>query len=189
MLKRLGAESLITSKPDDLQRAEKIILPGVGSFDQGIKNLNDYKLKDALDKAILEKRTPILGICLGMQLMGRFSQEGALTGLGWIDAEAVRFDSAKLAALKLKIPHMGWNFIKKTKDSALWKSLDDTARFYFLHSYHMVCREPQDPAAMTHHGYDFVSSVERGNIFGVQFHPEKSHKFGLALFKNFIDLS
>ena len=185
MLKRIGSEALISSKVSDIEKAEKLILPGVGNFGQGMRNLEASGLLPVLEYKVIQKKTPILGICLGMQLFARKSEEGESTGLGWIDAEVVRF---KLDDKErhLKIPHMGWNLVDIQQRDPLFEEMYPEPRFYFVHSYHVVCRNEEEVLTRTFHGYEFVSSVKRENIYGVQFHPEKSHKFGMKLLDNFV---
>jgi glutamine amidotransferase len=185
MLKRIGSESLISSDFADIQEAEKLILPGVGNFGQGMRNLEASGLLPVLEDRVIQKRTPILGICLGMQLFARKSEEGGSRGLGWIDAEVVRFKFDDKER-HLKIPHMGWNLVEIRQRDPLFEEMHPEPRFYFVHSYHVVCRNEEEVLTQTFHGYEFVSSVKRGNIYGVQFHPEKSHKFGMKLLDNFV---
>jgi glutamine amidotransferase len=162
-------------------------LPGVGAFDNGIRNLETRELKDILKEKVLKEKIPVLGICLGMQLMTRCSEEGILPGLGWVDGETVRFRFDKMSN-SLKIPHMGWNTVQVMKENVLCRGVDGKTRYYFVHSYHVVLRNEEDVLAKTHYGYDFASSFQKENIMGVQFHPEKSHKFGMKLLKNFMDI-
>jgi len=186
MLRKIGTPSLVSERIDDIQRADKLILPGVGAFDNGMKNLSELGLLPVLNKQVLEKETPILGICLGMQLFMGKSEEGELPGLGWIEGKVVRFRfDADQAGLK--IPHMGWNTVKVQKDEPLFTGMVDDSRFYFVHSYHVVCSRHEDILATTKHGYDFPSSIRRSNIMGTQFHPEKSHRFGMGLLRNFLE--
>jgi len=182
MVKKVGGQSFITSDLNEIKKATKLILPGVGSFDNGMSKLRELDLIDILNKKVLEDKVPIMGICLGMQLMTNFSEEGKLVGLGWIDAQSKKFVSDKL-----KIPHMGWNIIYQKKVSKLFDELTSEKRFYFVHSYCVSCNKEEDILTKTSYVHDFVSSFERENIIGVQFHPEKSHKFGMALFKNFVE--
>ncbi len=182
MLKRIGASAEVSSDPGRIAAAEKLILPGVGSFDNGMNNLEELGLVDVLAESALKRKVPVLGICLGMQLMTSRSEEGVLPGLGWIGASTVRF---RPADPRLKVPHMGWNVIAQRKDSPLLAGMEGEQRFYFVHSYHVVCEEAADVLATTFYGEDFVSAFERDNVRGVQFHPEKSHKFGMRLLKNF----
>ena len=185
MIKKAGGKSVYTSDIKEIAKAEKIILPGVGSFDTGMANLR----KKNLDKILIKKAkegTPILAICLGMQLLGKKSEEGKLNGLGLIDAETKKFNFSKLRG-SYQIPHMGWNEIKVVKEDPLFKGLNSRDYFYFVHSYHMIANK-KDTLTTTDYGFDFVSSVKSNNVYGVQFHPEKSHKTGLRLIKNFIGL-
>ena len=184
MLKKIGAENTVSSKTDDIEKADKLILPGVGAFDNAIKNIKQLGLWNVLNKAVIKNKTPVLGICLGTQLITKRSEEGTLPGLGWINAETIRF---RFEGNSLKIPHMGWNTIEICKNDSLFKDLNKDARFYFVHSYHLVCKNEKDVLAKTDYGYDFVSMVKKGNIMGVQFHPEKSHKFGMQILKNFAE--
>lgn len=186
MLKKIGANAIISSKIPDIEKADKLILPGVGAFDNGMTNLDKLGLIPILNKLIFNKKIPILGICLGMQLLTKRSAEGTLSGLDWIDAEVVKFKFDSLNS-NLKIPHMGWNTVEVVKRSHLFNELEQ-ARFYFVHSYHVICNDRLDILAETYYGYNFVSAIEKDNIFGVQFHPEKSHKFGMRLLRNFVEL-
>ncbi|WP_202882174.1 imidazole glycerol phosphate synthase subunit HisH [Candidatus Manganitrophus noduliformans] len=184
MLKHLGVESVISSQISEIQSADKLILSGVGAFDTAVKNIHERNLLPALNHRVLKEKKPVLGICLGMQLLTQRSEEGKLAGLGWIEGETIRF---KLdGSQKLKVPHMGWNPVAVQKESPLFQEMPAEPRFYFVHSYHVVCKK-EDALCTTHHGYDFVSAVEKENIYGTQFHPEKSHKFGLQLLKNFAE--
>ncbi len=185
MLKKIGTQVVVSSNSAVIGQAEKLILPGVGAFDQGMKSVNNSGLLPLLTDRVLKNKIPILGICLGMQLLTQKSEEGTLPGLGWIDAETVRFNFNGKA--NLKIPHMGWNTVKLCKDSPLFSEMYPDPRFYFVHSYHVVCRREQDIVTRTFHGYEFVSSFAKENIVGVQFHPEKSHKFGMRFLKNFVE--
>lgn len=187
MLKRIGAKSCISSNVEEIEQAEKLILPGVGHFDYGRRNLQESGLIEVLNKKVLIDKVPLLGICLGAQLLGNRSEEGVEKGLGWIDMEVVKFDENKLPE-NLKIPHMSWNEIKIKKQSNLLTGLNNESRFYFVHSYHMKCNNENDILANTNYGYEFTSAVEKENIFGVQFHPEKSHKFGMRLLENFVNI-
>ena len=184
MLKKIGQPSIITKKRDEIAEAQKLILPGVGSFDHGMENLEKLRLTEVLNEKVLEEKTPIIGICLGMQLLAKRSDEGNHSGLGWIDAEIIKF-KFKDKNSNLKIPHMGWNTIHVTNKSPLFTNMPTKSRFYFVHSYHMICNNPEDVAAETYYGYNFISCVQKNNVFGVQFHPEKSHKFGMTILSNF----
>ncbi len=186
MLRKVGAPAVIASAPADLERATKIILPGVGAFDQGMEKLESSGFRQALDRLVLEHKRPILGICLGMQLFTRASEEGRRPGLGWVPGETVRFQSERLPR-GLHIPHMGWNAVMVRKTSPLFDGLTEEQRFYFLHSYHVVCTEQDDVLTETVHGYPFTSSYARGNIIGAQFHPEKSHRFGMEFLRRFAE--
>lgn len=185
-LTRLQINPLISSSPDQLLRADKIILPGVGHFQMAMENLQKRHLDQALHEAVIGKGVPVLGICLGMQLLANSSEEGGMVkGLGWIDAEVVRFRNENT---RFKIPHMGWNSIKVTKSSPLMQQIPDGSEFYFVHSYHFRCQDPQDMLNETDYVYPFASAVQKGHIMGAQYHPEKSHDTGLQLLKNFIEL-
>lgn len=187
MLKKVGHAARITSDPDQIAQADKLILPGVGAFDVGMSNLHKLNLIDILARRVLAEKTPILGICLGAQLFMRGSEEGKLAGLGWIDGQVVRFSETK-AGKPLKVPHMNWNFIEPRKKSKLFIEMYDDPRFYFVHSYHFALNCQEDTLAQTTYGYSFASALERENIIGVQFHPEKSHKFGMKVLHNFAEI-
>ena len=182
MIKKVGHKSIITSDIEEIKKASKLVLPGVGSFDNGMNNLKDSGLIEVLNNKVLVENTPIIGICLGMQLMTNCSEEGGLDGLGWIDAKVEKFVSEEL-----KVPHMGWNIVEHKKTSKLFDELESEKRFYFVHSYFVTCNNEEDVLTTTPYGHDFASSYEKNNIIGVQFHPEKSHKFGMRLFKNFAE--
>jgi glutamine amidotransferase len=182
MFKKIGFDSVIINNPLDLEKSTKIILPGVGSFDTGMKNLFDGGWIDKLNEMVLVQKKPVLGICLGMQLMCQSSEEGELEGLKWIDADVKKF---KFNNNELKVPHMGWNFCNSVKDTMLLKDDLINRRFYFVHSYYVCNNLREDVLLETSYGITFTSSFERNNIIGMQFHPEKSHKFGLNILKNF----
>jgi glutamine amidotransferase len=188
VLKKIGVQAIISADPKEIEKADKLILPGVGSFDSGMKNLNDLGLLTVLNEMVLQKGTPIMGICLGMQLFSRGSEEGTLPGLCWIDAQAVRFKFNNEQNSRLRIPHMGWNMVEVTQGSPLFHEMYPEPRFYFVHSYHLSCKDEKNILTRTFYGYSFISSVISGNVVGVQFHPEKSHKFGVKLMKNFVEL-
>lgn len=184
MLQKLGTASRLISSPAELSSIDKIILPGVGSFDYGMAALTEKGWTQSLKEKVQNDKVPILGICLGMQLLCKGSEEGAAAeGLGFIDGYCVRFKADD--ERKLRIPHMGWNEITYRGDNALIKNFNTQARFYFVHSYHMVCADPADVLATAVHGDVFTAIVHRGNVWGTQFHPEKSHRFGMALLNNF----
>ncbi|MBF0522989.1 MAG: imidazole glycerol phosphate synthase subunit HisH [Candidatus Omnitrophica bacterium] len=183
--KKIGHEVCITSQAAEIAQAQKIILPGVGSFAQGMANLKDLKLIEVLEKRVLKDKIPVLGICLGMQLLTQKSEEGFADGLGWIPAETIRLNFP--AEEKLRVPHVGWNTVKLAKPSALFHGMNDGGRFYFTHSYKVVCQESADILAQTFYGGEFVSAVEKDNIYGVLFHPEISHQEGIQLLKNFAE--
>lgn len=178
---------VVTSDPSTILRASKLILPGVGSFDHGAKTLVDSGLAKSLDDMVMRQGIPILGICLGMQLFVERSEEGRRSGLGWIPGEAVRFPS-EFAGQPVKVPHMGWNRVRWRTDCRLATGLGERERFYFVHSYHVVCRKSEDIVGTTPYANEFVSAICRGNIYGVQFHPEKSHRYGMQLLRNFASL-
>ncbi len=187
MLRKIGCqEAVISSDPRDVMSATGLILPGVGHFDQGMRNLSALGMIEPLKKRVVRDGVPILGICLGMQMLARHSEEGCEEGLGLVRGEVVRFRCRGEQALK--IPHMGWNKVRFVDGTSLATGLEDEARFYFVHSYHMVCDRPEEILAVTEYGYEFVSAVSSGPICGVQFHPEKSHRFGMAFFRNFVGL-
>ncbi len=185
-LEMIGANAEFCNKPDDLMDKDKIILPGVGAFGQAMKNLEKSGLKNALNSRVLEKKIPILGICLGMQLMSDKSEEGGTSkGLGWIKGEVVSIHSDKKS---LKIPHVGWNSINTIKRNKLFFGINDKSDFYFLHSYHLVPFYKEQVISTCDYGSKFASSVNFNNIFGVQFHPEKSQDLGLKLLNNFVNI-
>jgi len=182
---RIGIQADIVSDPGHFQNASKIILPGVGHFGKGMKNLKESGMADAIKEEVIMKQKPILGICLGMQLLTNFSEEGNCEGLGLVDAETVRFPSGPAG---LKIPHMGWNEIKPVKESGLNLGIDKDCFMYFVHSYFVKCHQEKDVLFSADYGITFDAGFEHENITGVQFHPEKSHKSGLQLLKNFISI-
>lgn len=177
---------MVTSDPQLIDGAGKIIIPGVGAFDNGMKSLKEKGLIEVLNKKVLEEHVPVLGICLGMQLMAKSSEEGILPGLGWIDAvcKKFRFDENNRM---LRIPHMGWNDVVVKNKEGVFRHMYDEASFYFVHSYYVECSHAEDVAATTGYGFEFTSSLQHQNIFATQFHPEKSHKYGLLLMKNFVE--
>ena len=186
-LARVGEEdAVISSFPSDILKADKIILPGVGHFKKAVENLKELDLWNLLNKLVVLEKKPILGICLGMQLMAKHSEEGDADGLGWFDAEVIKFDIKE--KLKYKVPHMGWNQITKLKESLLMKDIPELSEFYFVHSYHIKCNNRNDVLNETEYENKFISAIEKENIFGVQYHPEKSHDVGEILLRNFINL-
>lgn len=191
MLRYLGTEAEIVNHPDRLEGAKGIILPGVGSYDHGVKYLEQFK--DVLEVKVLDEGVPFLGICLGMQLLLEHSEEGHLAGLGWIKGAARRFDFSAMHCdeQRLVVPHMGWNEVRPVNQSKLMsqEAPDSADRFYFVHSFHADNVPSENQMAVCHYGYDFTCAINDKNIYGVQFHPEKSHKFGKHLFKNFIELT
>lgn len=185
MLRKIGHDAVISSDPMIISKAEKIILPGVGAFDHGMQTLRQLNLLSALEER-KNSKIPILGICLGAQLMCYSSEEGKEKGLAWIDAKVIRFKNV-VGEKKILIPHMGWNNVKASKESRLFRDMLPDARFYFVHSYYISCADRNDLLIHSHYGDDFDAAFERDNLVGVQFHPEKSHKFGQQLLKNFIE--
>ena len=183
MLKKIGERSIITGDPDEILNASKIILPGVGAFDVGVQKLKNAKIWDVLIEKVEVQKVPILGICLGAQLMTKGSEEGIEKGFQWVDAETVRFKIEKES--KFKTPSMGWNTVSLKRDSKLFENLPEEPRFYFVHSYHFNFFESNEELTRSNYFYSFCSSFEKDNVIGVQFHPEKSHKFGMKLLKNF----
>jgi glutamine amidotransferase len=186
LIKKAGYYSEVTSEIDKISKASKIILPGVGSFDQAVKNLNYLNLNDIIKEKALSG-TPLLGICLGMQLLANSSEEGILSGLCLVKGKVRKFSLSE----NLKIPHMGWNLVDYKRECLLFNNFEvfEEVRFYFVHSYHFVPEDSMNIVSKTNYGYNFASSVQAGNIYGVQFHPEKSHQFGIKLIKNFIELT
>jgi len=185
--KSLNLPVIIVKQPSELKNVSKVILPGVGAFDYALQKLDQSGMRKYLDEKVLEHHVPVLGICVGMQILAHSSDEGSLPGLGWIDGEVKKF---KFSLLKkpLIIPHMGWNNVKPIKINGMFKELDYDARFYFLHSYYFQCRKNEDIVAVTDYGGEFACAVNSGNIFGIQFHPEKSHQCGIQLLANFAKL-
>lgn len=183
---RLGIDARISNLPSDISKTDKLILPGVGHFHKAIENLKQLQLWEILNEMVLIKKKPILGICLGMQLMSSYSEEGNTEGFGWFDADVVKFRVKDF--LTHKVPHTGWNQILKLKESHLMKDIPDHSEFYFVHSYHFRCNNPSDILNETEYEYKFTSAVEKENIFGVQYHPEKSHDVGEQLLRNFVNI-
>lgn len=185
-LKRLGIEAVISSDPNEIGAADKLILPGVGHFKKAMDNLQALHLIDVLNKAVLIRKIPILGICLGMQLMAKYSEEGNVAGLGWVDAEVLRFKVTD--TLKYKVPHMGWNQIMHDGQNQLMKDIPNFAEFYFVHSFYLKMAEESLIINESEYENRFCSAFQKDNIFGVQYHPEKSHDLGVQILKNFINL-
>src|SRR6185437_3778293 len=178
MLEFIGYEAFITGEQETILRGSHLLLPGVGAFDTAMRNLRASALVGALEKAVFDRGIPLLGICLGMQLLGRRSEEGLAQGLGWLDADSVKMRPR--SELRFKVPFMGWAEVEPTRNATLF-SEEPKQRFYFSHSFKMQCDSEDDVAATYEFGEPVVCSVQRGNIFGVQFHPEKSHRFGMTL--------
>jgi glutamine amidotransferase len=185
--KRLNIPVVVSGDPKTIMDADKLILPGVGHFKKGMENLRASSIKEALDKKVMEEKVPILGICLGMQLFSKHSEEGNEPGLGWIDANTVRFNFTNSASV-LKIPHMGWNNITIVHNYPIMDGVNLDDKYYFVHSYHVKCNDINDVLCTTQYGIEFTSAVQKANIIGMQFHPEKSHKAGLKILQNFIRL-
>lgn len=183
MLKVIGEKSIISADIKALNTCDRYILPGVGAFDAGMTRLQESGLVDFIKNKVLEEKTPILGICLGMQLLGRKSEEGSLPGLGLITFDNIRF---RLEDSNLRVPHMGWDIVEFKQSNPLLKNLQGTQRYYFVHSYHALCDSKDNILMTCDYGYEFAAAVVKDNIMGVQFHPEKSHDFGMALLNNFV---
>jgi glutamine amidotransferase len=186
IINHVGGECIISSDPNIILNSSKLILPGVGSFDNGMNELSKRGIIDALNEVVLIKQNPILGICLGMQLMTLRSEEGNLDGLGWINAEVLKFKFESNS--NLKIPHMGWNQLNVKNSNPLFHKNDQELRFYFVHSYYVKTNFSEDIIGTCNYGDEICVAFQKENIFGVQFHPEKSHRFGMSLIKNFISL-
>ena len=185
--KRLDIPTKIAKSSQDLVDVQKLILPGVGSFDYAMSQLNASGMRENLDELVLEKKVPVIGICVGMQMMGNRSDEGKLEGLSWIDSEILKFDE-NLIQQRTKLPHMGWNDVTPINNHPLFKGLEKDAIFYFLHSFYFKCNNPTDSIAFSEYGISFSSAVNRDNVYGIQFHPEKSHQYGEKLLYNFANL-
>lgn len=184
---RLNVSVSIAKTEDDLKASTKIILPGVGTFDHAMRKLNNSGMRETIDYLVLEQKLPILGICVGMQILSRSSEEGKLPGLGWINGTVKKFNSSGLDS-KIQLPHMGWNTIHSNKSNPLLINLNRDSRFYFLHSYYFRCDSQHDTIASTEYSIRFASAINNKNIYGVQFHPEKSHQWGIQLLKNFANI-
>jgi glutamine amidotransferase len=181
---QMGETATISHEKSEIEDADILILPGVGAFDTGMHNLKTLDLIDTLHRKIVREKIPTLGICLGMQLFTKKSEEGLEKGLSYIDANTIRFQFPEGGALP--VPHMGWNTINKKREVPILSGIMDNSRFYFVHSYHISCNNPQDIVAITSYGEKYPSIIHKDNIVGVQFHPEKSHKQGIILLKNFV---
>lgn len=186
MFKRVGAPCEVAQELDKISKAKKILLPGVGAFDNAMARINSTGMREVLNDKALKEKVPILGICLGMQLLTNGSEEGKQPGLGWINANTFAFK--KRIAPALKVPHMGWNLVNISKSCELTAHFNGEVRFYFVHSYFVRTEHPEDSMMKTNYGIEFDSALHHDNIFGAQFHPEKSHKFGMQLFENFARL-
>jgi glutamine amidotransferase len=184
---RIRVPVIITDKHALIENAAKIILPGVGHFKNGMQRLKEKGLGNLLTYLVIEKKIPIMGICLGMQLMSKFSEEGDVAGLGWIEANTIRIKLGENSK-NHRIPHMGWNTLYELKDSPIWAGTDERDSYYFVHSYHVVCQNPEEVLCKTNYGISFHSGFIKENIIGYQFHPEKSHTTGLKLIMNFSGL-
>jgi imidazole glycerol-phosphate synthase subunit HisH len=186
MFRKIGVKAISTSKHHEILNAEKLILPGVGHFDTGMKSINKLNIIDSLNQSVIVKKTPILGICLGMQMMCNKSDEGVEIGLGWVDANVKSFKNTIIT--EKKIPHMGWNNVSIIRSNPIIDINKDTQRFYFVHSYFVNCNDESNIISKTNYGIEFTSGFQKENIFGVQFHPEKSHRYGMNLLKNFSNI-
>lgn len=188
MIRRLRGNAVISSDHNLILAADALILPGIGAFDNAIQRLHNYGLYSLIRNRVLHDKIPFLGICLGMQLLFDSSEEGTLPGLCLINGKVKKFDFSNYEQGNLKIPHMGWNTILLKNECELFEGFSSDPRFYFVHSYHVICEKPKNIIATCNYGYDFACSVQNENVFAVQFHPEKSHRFGLKLFQNFIKI-
>lgn len=186
IMDRMKVNSIISSDPEDIISCQKIILPGIGHFGKAMSKLKKLNLLDTLHEAVLVKQKPVLGICLGMQLMAKKSEEGNAVGLGWFDSEAIKFNVSD--TIRHKIPHIGWNRISIKKNSLLMKNISELSEFYFLHSFYLKVNNQSDVLNETEYDFVYPSAIEKDNIFGVQYHPEKSHEAGSQLLKNFVEL-
>lgn len=186
--KRLNIKAFVAHTSEDIQKAEKLILPGVGAFDETMEKLVSSGLIETLNDLVLNNKIPVLGICVGMQVMAKTSEEGERDGLGWFDAEVKKLNSKNEDGEAVLLPHMGWNSVQQHKENHLFEEIDPERGFYFLHSYHFVCNSESDVLAKTNYGNIVTSAISKGNIFGTQFHPEKSHINGIQIFKNFSEL-
>lgn len=186
--KQLNIPAQTATTAEEVESATKLILPGVGAFDHAMDRLNNSGMREALDEAVLNKKVPVIGICVGMQILSASSDEGKLPGLGWIEGSVKKFDVTQIKDIT-HLPHMGWNDVTPVNDVPLFTGLMNDARFYFLHSYYFECNIQEDILAVTDYGGQFACAVGSGNIYGVQFHPEKSHHYGIQLLNNFANLT
>jgi len=184
---RLNIPVAVAKSADDFVKATKLILPGVGSFDHAMQQLDQSGMRSSVEQLVLQQGMPILGICVGMQMLANTSDEGVLPGLGWIDGKVKKFDVSVMPR-GTNLPHMGWNDVKPVVEGGLFKGMEQDARFYFLHSYYFECHQPSNILALTDYGAEFSCAVRRVNVYGVQFHPEKSHNFGSQLLRNFSEI-
>lgn len=184
---RLNIPCEYISSAEEIEKADRIILPGVGAFDETISTLRAKGIVNVLNRRVEKADLPILGICVGMQMLGNSSEEGTLSGLGWIPGEVKKFDKTLIQG-KPKLPHLGWNSISVVKDCPLFKGIDEEIGFYFVHSYYFTCKDTQNVLTTTDYGITFHSAIAKRNVYGVQFHPEKSHDNGIQLLRNFAEL-
>ncbi len=185
--KKLNIPIKIAQSFEDLNDVTKLILPGVGAFDHAMEQLNQSGMRQRLDELVIQNKIPVIGICVGMQMLAHSSDEGILPGLGWMDASVKKFDVSKIN-FNTHLPHMGWNDVRLVKQSGILTGLEKEAKFYFLHSYYFHCNDQMDTIATTEYGIEFSCAVNKNNIYGVQFHPEKSHQYGIQLLHNFANL-
>lgn len=188
LYKNIHIPTVVVEHPHELEHVQKIILPGVGSFDFAVRALQESGLKQALEQKVLQEKLPLLGICVGMQLLAESSEEGVLPGLGWVPGRVKKFNPA-VSSCPMSVPHMGWNAIRPLQQHPLLAGIEPEVGYYFLHSYYFDNQYPEDGLASTEHGLEFTCAVHKGHIYGVQFHPEKSHANGVRLLKNFAELS
>ena len=185
-IEKLHCKVRISEDKKEIEEADKLVLPGVGHFANGVRKLKEYNIWDIINQRVLKDKIPILGICLGMQLMAKYSEEGNVEGLGWFDADVIKFQIND--QLKYKVPHMGWNNTIIAKESALFHGVPADAMFYFVHSFHIKCNNPEDILTATEYEYQFTSSIQKDKIYGTQFHPEKSQDWGAKILENFANL-
>lgn len=188
MLRKIGAEAIVTRDPTSLRNADKLILPGVGAFDEAVGNLRRFGLDELLNELVIDDGRPILGLCLGAQLMAISSEEGTSPGFGWLNAKIIRFQPQDDKGKTLRVPHMGWNTVHAQADAGnIFDNVPQPMRFYFVHSYHMAAADPSLELAHSYYGKKFTCAMGRDNILSMQYHPEKSHKYGLQIFRNFVE--